>query len=418
MSAPAVHNVRFYKPKPYAAYCMVLKKSENLLAVGRSDDSIEIWNLNNAPFIERRIPPIVDNNYTQQLCWCNDRLFSVNLNGFLVEYDLYNLTVRHKSAVTGEAAYCLDVNNSNSQIAVGTEQGYLNIFSVNEDVLFEKFLDKQEGRILCLKYFPNGKYIASGSIDTVRIWNVKSGQAIHRITTGRAETNKETIVWDLQVTSEGIVISGDSRGKITFWDGKIGSQIESFQSHRADILSVCLSSDEKTLYCAGVDPLIISYEKVKVKGTSQKWVKSIQRKIHDHDVRCLILLKDKLYSCGIDGYLACSYHPPKTVHKFPPLLPSSCISISTERKIVLLQYSLQIELWELGKVDTGKEQEGLFKLDSLPKKLVQIFRTVKNSNNEEENEGIICSALSNDGKWIVFSTDTAVRIFNFKYVSW
>lgn len=92
------------------------------------------------------------------------------------------------------------------------------------------------------------------------------GHAIHRMTTGRSEANKPTVVWCLEVTSDFTIISGDSRGKLTFWDGKIGAQIESYQSHRADILALCLSEDENALCCGGVDPNIINYEKISVKG--------------------------------------------------------------------------------------------------------------------------------------------------------
>lgn len=44
-------------------------------------------------------------------------------------------------------------------------------------------------------------------------------------------------------------ISG--RGCVSFWDGNMGTQIESFQTHKADILCLCLAEDENSLYCAG-----------------------------------------------------------------------------------------------------------------------------------------------------------------------
>lgn len=155
----------------------------------------------------------------------------------------------------------------------------------------------------------------SGGIDAIRIWNVKSGHALHKLSTGRSNADKETIVWCLQITSDFTIISGDSRGKLTFWDGKVGAQIESYHSHRADILSICISADQKSLCCAGVDPSIINYERITVKEGTQKFVKSIERKIHEHDVRAMVLCDNKLYSGGADGYLACSYHPPKTLIK-------------------------------------------------------------------------------------------------------
>lgn len=71
----------------------------------------------------------------------------------------------------------MDVNKSNTSIAVGTEQGYLNIFKVSEDeILFDRFFDKQEGRILCVKFDSTGEFIVTGSTDAIRIWNVESGK--------------------------------------------------------------------------------------------------------------------------------------------------------------------------------------------------------------------------------------------------
>lgn len=55
---------------------------------------------------------------------------------------------------------------------------------------------------------------------------------------------------------------------------------------------------------AGVDPLISSFEKINVRssslntGCNYKWIKSIQRAIHDHDVRALAMVEDKLFSGG------------------------------------------------------------------------------------------------------------------------
>lgn len=92
------------------------------------------------------------------------------------------MAVENRLVVTGEAAFCLDVNNSNTLIAVGTEQGYLNIFKANDDeLLFDRFFDKQEGRILCLKFSKTGEFIVSGSIDAVRVWNVETGNCFIRL---------------------------------------------------------------------------------------------------------------------------------------------------------------------------------------------------------------------------------------------
>lgn len=238
------------------------------------------------------------------------------------------------------------------------------------------------------------------------------------MTTGRAKNKAETVVWCLAVLDDLTIISGDSRGKLSFWDGKVGALVESYQSHKADILSLVVSDDRKTFYCAGVDPNIVSYVKVNVKGENQKWVKSIERKIHDHDVRALLLVENKVYSGGVDGYLACSYYPPKTLLKYPPFFQNPCVVISKQKRMILLKYARHVELWSLGNANSheNKNYNGLLPLKNGPKKLLHLTRTVKDDSGEHVKEGIACCAISNDGSWLAFSTDSSLRMFHFQYV--
>lgn len=126
--------------------------------------------------MERSLPSSINHLSIESICWLKERLFSVGLQGVLTEYDLRTLTRKYVASVTGEAAFCMDIHERKKQLAIGTEQGYINIFDVNgEEVLFNKFLDKQEGRILCVKFEDSGNYIVSGSMDAVRVWDVQTG---------------------------------------------------------------------------------------------------------------------------------------------------------------------------------------------------------------------------------------------------
>lgn len=65
-------------------------------------------------------------------------------------------------------------------------------------------------------------------------------------------------------------------------------QIESYSTHKADILSIAVSDDEKSLFCSGVDPVIMNFIKLNKNTGKQmdaQWVKNVQRNIHEHDVR-------------------------------------------------------------------------------------------------------------------------------------
>lgn len=414
-----VHNVLFYKPKPETIQCMAMNNSKVKLAVSRSDCRIEIWNVKDLPFIERTIPSIIENSSIEDLTWFGDRLLSVGLHGFLVEYDLRALTRKKFISVTGEQAYCLDVDYNQNCIAIGTEMGYINIFTIDEeDIKFNTFMDKQEGRIMCLKYDQSGNFIVTGGMDAIRIWDVKTKQAIHRLTMGRTEKNKNTIVWCLHVFSDLIIATGDSRGKLTFWDGKVGAQIQSHQSHKSDIISLCVSDDETSLFCAGVDPTINNFARVNVKGEN-KWVRHVQRRVHDHDVKSLVLCGKKLYSGGADGHLCCTYYPPKTLVKYAPLL-NNCAQVCLKAKCILLNYGQHLEVWSLGSQastsDNDKTKE-MLRLQDEPKKLLFLQRTHKNDTGVEIKEGIICTCMSDDGKWIAFSTDTTTKLWQVNFVS-
>ncbi|KAH1008023.1 hypothetical protein HUJ04_005177 [Dendroctonus ponderosae] len=394
-------NMGFYKPDPKAICVMALNCSDGKLALARSDASIEIWNLNHTPFMEKSFTSNLDNYSVEGLTWCSRRLFSTGHHGWLVELDLFTLTMKDKWSITGEAGTCLD--SRNSQIVVGTEQGYLNIFQVTgTDTQFEKFLDKQEGRIVCVKFNPTGEFVVAGSLNAIRIWSVKTGHALHKMVLSRAEANKNTIVWCLEVLSDFTIVSGDSRGVVTFWDGKLGAQLESYHSQNSDIRAICINENEDSLYCSGINQLICNYEKVKV-GSSIKWVKSVVRKIDEHDVRAMAVYHKKLYSAGTSGDLVCSYHPPKTVVKYAhiPYVQTA----SDGCPLILLRYSKHIEIWSFScsrkndsEHQTPRCPEGVDPQDK-PRNNIACVKAAFNSKNNH-----LIVALSN-GNLVVYDLE-------------
>ena len=212
--------------------------------------------------------------------------------------------------MTSGPAWCLAVDRDLTRVAVGTEDGLVCLFSITEEGLeYDKVLDRQEGRILCLAWHPDSVHIVTGSTDTVRVWDINTGQPTARMVVGRAERNKETIVWCVAVTSDMTVISGDSRGKTSFWNGVTGTLSDSIQSHKADVLTVALSPDESTAYSAGVDPTLMHFQTVTRADGRRKWVKSLHRVISSHDVRVVVSDGSCLYTGGVDTYL--------TLHTYP-----------------------------------------------------------------------------------------------------
>ncbi|XP_043260482.1 U3 small nucleolar RNA-associated protein 4 homolog [Colletes gigas] len=413
MSTCKIHNIRFYNLEPRSVTCLSYESKTRKLALSRNDNSIEVWNVGNAPFVECIIAGHPENSI-ESILWIGSRLFSTGLHGMIAEYDLTTLSIKNEVAVTGGAAWCMDVNHEKTCLAVGTEDGYINTFSVTSDALiYERIFDKQKGRILCIKWDNTGEMIYTGSADTIRVWSAISGHAIHKMTTSRKEVKKETIIWCLEVTDDNIIISGDSRGCLSFWDPHMGTLIESHESHTADVLAVTLSHETNVVYCAGVDPVVRSFCKIIMKSTGKpQWVKGIERRLHAHDVRALVDADGKLYSAGVDGYLAQSSYPPKILVKYPPLLQPPCATVCRKSRCILLRYTNFLELWRLGsptKVSPESVHPGMFhQLEEEPIKLLQL------KTRGEEN--IISCAINKDSKTIVYSTDSHVRVFHFDVV--
>lgn len=87
-------------------------------------------------------------------------------------------------------------------------------------------------------------------------------------------------------------------------------------------------------------------------------------------------------------------------------------------RLILLRYASHVEVWSLGK---SKSEEGdvgtLLPLDTEPKNLLTLHRGKADNSGNSSQEGLICASMSSNGKWIIFGTDAALRIFNFTYVS-
>lgn len=53
---------------------------------------------------------------------------------------------------------------------------------------------------------------------------METGHAMTRISVSRRK--KEVIVWSIAVLSDKTIVSGDSHGRLTFWDSTHGEQVK------------------------------------------------------------------------------------------------------------------------------------------------------------------------------------------------
>jgi len=405
-----IHSTRFFNVEPKAITSMCYENHK--LALSRSDNRIEIWNIEHTPHIEKIIPGTVEDSIEgsiEALAWSKGRLFSTGLHGYIIEYDLIALTPKASYTAHSGSAWCLAINKQQTLLAVGTEEGCVSLFEIHEEKLeFSRLFDKQEGRIFSLSWHSSGDFIVTGSSDAIRVWNVKTGHAVNRLSPGRVERNKETTVWCVAITDDFVIISGDSRGTTSFWDGKIGTLLEEVNAHKAAVLCLCLSEDQQTVYSAGVDPVIVLFARVTLAGGRRQWIRSVQRAIHTHDVQSILLAGPKLISGGVDTYLSISSYPPKTLNRYPPLPQTPCVQLAAEKRLLLLSYPYSLDVWQLGAAvkSTNSQQlaaNSFLKLSQEPAHLLQL--------QAKDYEWIVCSAISSDGQYLAYSTESVVRLY-------
>lgn len=93
------------------------------------------------------------------------------------------------------------------------------------------------------------------------------------------------------MTSRNTIVSGDSLGNLKFFDPVHFNQLQSIRAHRADILCLCVSSNGKTIFSAGVDQKTCQVTRVDSgeDGSGGRWVGGGSKRLHSHDVRALVV---------------------------------------------------------------------------------------------------------------------------------
>ena len=169
---------------------------------------------------------------------------------------------------------------------------------------------------------------------------------------------------------------------------------------------MALSADEETLFCSGVDSVIVRIELVSPKPSvestatattvavtaNKQWIKTISIHSHSHDVRALALIPSRLASVrskeknishklmlisgGLDARLL--VHDILRDNSKPPVLWRKCFNfpqhyqrIEQQGNFFLFTYRDYCELWLMGK-EGGQNDSGEDVLERAPKYLVQI----------------------------------------------
>ncbi|KAF9974306.1 U3 small nucleolar RNA-associated protein [Actinomortierella ambigua] len=457
-----VHRCRFvdYMPAAINALAFAPTTTRPVMACGRANGDIEIWNPRNEWQLEKIIPG-GKNTSVETLAWSHQtvltededfwdsekekqqalkkliksppRLFSAGLNAVVTEWNLTSLKPKRAVDSHGGAVWCMAVNHANTVLAVGCEDGCVRLFDIADgELTFIRSFDKQKTRILSLAWSQDDKFMVTGSANSsIYKWNVEQGRVVARMTVDRVP-GEDTLVWSVKYLSNGNIVSGDSLGHVKFWEGKSTTMIQSFNSHGADVLCLAAGKDGNTVFSSGVDRKVNQYRLVEQPAPKRshgkngqingkvdmvsKWTLAGSRRWHSHDVRALALDEsrhvDALVSGGVDvSMVVCpaADFPNINQRRIPYVPQRPVISISKSKRLLLCRREHGIKLWRIGKSSTPVQPYDEFEIGA-HLDLIEPQQALLEMNLKEDRN-LTASALSEDGHWIAVSDIEEVKLF-------
>ncbi|ALC43932.1 l-3-72Dn [Drosophila busckii] len=391
---------------------MAYSKELKTLAVSREEGPIELWNMQYAPYLQQVIH-LEESSTVEAVAWAGKRLFSVGLTGKLIEWNLNELQPRFEMSPTGNALWCLSIHVEQNILAVGSEEGHINILSIeNEELSYKTLFNKQKERVLCCEFDKPGERLVTGSPGAVRIWSVAKGHVLHTMTLAQ----KDYIAYTVRVLSNNTIIAGDSAGNVTVWDANLATQIDTYKVLDAKLFALAVNEREDRLVCSGMEPpLIRVLGKTQIKreaSTTERWIKYLQRDVHKHYVKSLVLIGDRIISGGEDGNLCVSRLSKSRAYctRHAPFLHGRCATLAAESQLLLLRYAQSMHLWRLGSAKSLDELQMLphifeeQQLQQTPEKLLEL--------KVPSSQQIVAGALSPDNKWICYATKQETRLYS------
>ena len=467
VSSMRVHRCRFLDHVPHAIESVDVEPVPGgRLAVLRANADIEVWSLRQGEtHCEFRIAGAIDTP-VRRVAWGvrsprlpNGRLFTCGLHGLVTEWDLRTLSPRSSWDSLGGAAWTMTVHAELQLLAVGCEDGGCSIFDLSDEGLSEPPLlhrtPPQGGRLLSVAFSPQGSHLACSAADgSVRIWHVSSWQALSRYVLESDGRRKPPLVWSVLLLSDLTVVSGDSTGHVSFYDGRHGTLVRRFASHQADILALAVSADESRVFASGVDQKVVCFtpqptpptpapaganealarrNEVHLPPPPRGWLLAFSRRPHTHDVRALTTYEPQamrapynkrsaasagespgaismLVSGGIDTQLCLL--PLGDFERAAPLklLPfpqRDAIGFAREARLLLSHDTAEVNVWQLPPLPLAADAEAAAAAASgevgTPRKLL-LLRPKLTART------ISCAAISDLGQWLVVC-DAEVRLY-------
>ena len=402
----------------------------NLLALCRSDNTIEIWTTDN--WIQLYKFPGLKNIQTRRV-WLsykgtsnhnNDifnylRLFTVGLSGYFIEWDFQTLMPKF---IYKNSSAIWDFKIKNKLGLLASYDGKVEIIKIkkNENPYMVKSVSTRDKILsICFENSTNNIFYTGHSNGIINKINLKTGQILLSINTSLnvKNTEKKNLIWTLCSINSQYLFAGDSNGRLLILDMKVGNITQEINEHKGDILTMCFNNNlnQPIIYYSGVDSLIGC---IKYDNKNNLFIYTSSFRGQSHDVNTLALAGEDTLLSGGNTTDICIYHLfnggnlyqkyekkvntniKRHISPFEHRINYHITKANKDKNFFILhQKSDYLDLWNVN----INNQINTF--------VAKIYKSKKIEGN------ILCSNISFDAKYIAMSYDKLIVVFSYDFES-
>jgi WD40 repeat protein/energy-coupling factor transporter ATP-binding protein EcfA2 len=260
----AQNSIESFREHNKSVLSVSFSSDGEILASGSSDNTIILWDTKNKSQLERLV---AHNGYVWDVAFGSsfNLLASGSADKSIILWDMKKQqSIAQSLEVCDEAVLTVAFGSDNKTMASGVGND-IKLWDIKTSESVE--LKLHSASVLSVAFSPDGKKLASGSVDNaIILWDLKTKEP--KPIGGKALTSHKGAVMSVSFSPPDgkILASGSADNSIILWDVESQEKIATFPVHHNDsVLSVTFSPDGKILASGSKDKKIILWDVEKEK---------------------------------------------------------------------------------------------------------------------------------------------------------